>query len=65
MKELTDPWYEYGCQMNRRHFFSRLSMGIGGAALATLMGCATRPDAARSALGGVLDRPHIAPGHVA
>ncbi len=61
MKELTDPWYECGCQMNRRHFFSRLSMGIGGAALATLMGCATRPDAARSALGGILDRPHIAP----
>ncbi|WP_165071130.1 DUF1501 domain-containing protein [Paludisphaera rhizosphaerae] len=47
----------------RRHFFSRSSLGLGGAALATLLGGAAppsptaSPDAARGALGG----PHFAP----
>ncbi|WP_165250076.1 DUF1501 domain-containing protein [Paludisphaera soli] len=47
----------------RRHFFSRTSLGLGGAALATLMGGAAdpspaaSPEAARGALGG----PHFAP----
>jgi len=58
---MMDPVSEYGCQMNRRHFFSRLSLGIGGAALATLMGCATRSGTSRSALEGILNAPHIAP----
>ncbi|OJW19221.1 MAG: sulfatase [Planctomycetales bacterium 71-10] len=46
----------------RRHFFGRASLGIGGAALASLLGGAadpspTSPDAARGSLGGT----HFAP----
>ncbi len=57
-----DPLVECSCQMNRRHFFSRLSLGIGGAALSTLLGCRTDYDApAPSVLSGILGRPHLAP----
>ncbi len=56
---MSDPLHECGCQMNRRHFFSRLSLGIGGAALATLLGCGTRSSVSLSR--GVLNAPHIAP----
>ena len=58
---MRDPVFEYGCQMNRRHFFSQLSLGIGGAALASLVGCASDGAPARPPLAGVLDRPHHAP----
>jgi len=55
--------YSLGCEMNRRHFFSKLSVGIGGAALASLLGCAQsdRQQAAGSAFRGILAAPHIAP----
>lgn len=55
--------YSLGCQMNRRHFFSKLSVGIGGAALASLLGCAQsgREQAAGSAFRGILAAPHMAP----
>ena len=60
-----DEAFECGCQMNRRHFFSRLSLGIGGAALASLggLGCSSgRPEAASgSAFRGVLGAPHRVP----
>ncbi len=60
-----DEILECGCQMNRRHFFSRLSLGIGGAALASLggLGCSSgRPEAASgSAFRGVLGAPHRVP----
>lgn len=62
---MQDPVFEHGCQMNRRHFFSRLSMGIGGAALASLLGvgCASQRSGGigRSAFSGVLGAPHHAP----
>ena len=60
---MSDPFYDAGCCMNRRHFFSKLSLGIGGAALASLMGCAQTSDqlAAGSAFRGILNSPHIAP----
>ena len=58
---MRDPVFEYGCQMNRRHFFSQLSLGIGGAALASLVGCASGGAPAPPPLAGVLDRPHHAP----
>ena len=58
---MHDPVFEYGCQMNRRHFFSQLSLGIGGAALASLVGCTAGSVPARSPLTGVLDRTHLAP----
>ena len=60
---MEDQMYSLGCQMNRRHFFSKLSVGIGGAALASLLGCAQtgRDQAAASAFRGLLAAPHIAP----
>ena len=58
---MTAPVCEYSCQMNRRHFFSRLSLGIGGAALASLMGCAPQSDSQPTALEGILNAPHFAP----
>ena len=58
---MHDPAFEYGCQMNRRHFFSQLSLGMGGAALASLVGCTGGGMPARAPLAGVLDRTHQAP----
>lgn len=60
---MEDQMYSLGCQMNRRHFFSKLSVGIGGAALASLLGCSQsgREQAAASAFRGLLAAPHIAP----
>ncbi|AMV39091.1 DUF1501 domain-containing protein [Planctomyces sp. SH-PL62] len=47
----------------RRHFFSRTSLGLGGAALATLLGGAADPSSSGSpdAARGALDGPHFAP----
>ena len=60
-----DEIFEQGCRMNRRHFFSRLSMGIGGAALASLLGvgCSTDPSDTEttSAFQGVLKATHRVP----
>ncbi|APW61897.1 DUF1501 domain-containing protein [Paludisphaera borealis] len=68
MDFLNDP----GLRGNRRHFFSRTSLGLGGAALASLMGeSLTTPargadrskpvDAIDPAYRGVLAQPHFAP----
>ncbi len=46
----------------RRHFFGRASLGVGGAALATLLGGAADPSAASpSGSGGALGKTHFAP----
>ena len=62
---MKDDLFEHGCQMNRRHFFSRLSLGIGGAALASMLGvgCAggRSEPAVRSAFEGVLSASHLVP----
>ncbi len=57
---------EAALQVNRRQFLSRLSLGIGGAALASLLpGCGTPETASTmtgsTGLGGILDTTHIAP----
>jgi len=54
---------EHFHQMNRRHFLSRLSMGIGGAALGSLLGCSgsASQGSAANPLQGILDKLHIAP----
>ncbi len=58
---MRDPVFEHGCQMNRRHFFSQLSIGIGGAALASLLGCTGGSAPVHSPLAGALSRTHHAP----
>ena len=47
--------------MNRRHFFSRTSVGIGSAALAQLLDDDGASAADTSGDGGVLDQPHFKP----
>lgn len=51
-------------QMNRRHFLNKLGMGVGGAALSTLLpGCAPGgiPSPMANPLAGILSNPHLAP----
>ncbi|RMG27458.1 MAG: DUF1501 domain-containing protein [Bacteroidetes bacterium] len=55
--------HEAALAVNRRHFLSRMSLGIGSAALATLLpGCSSagpaRPAAEKR---GILGAPHLAP----
>ncbi len=62
----SDLETEAALQLNRRHFLSRLSLGLGGAALSSLLpGClGTESSIAGSAapdLGGILNSPHFAP----
>jgi hypothetical protein len=47
-------------QMNRREFFGRFGLGLGGAALAGLLNSDARA-ASASPFGGVLAQPHFAP----
>ena len=50
-------------RMNRRHFLSRASLGLGGAALGSLLGCADQATEATppNPLRGVLNPSHVAP----
>ncbi len=58
---MQDPIFEHGCQMNRRHFFSRMSLGLGGAALASLLGCDDLQTVTGGPHVGVLNELHHAP----
>lgn len=44
MKHHSEPWVEHLQKINRRHFLSRSSMGMGSLALGSLLGCAGKPD---------------------
>jgi hypothetical protein len=52
------PIYEHIQTLTRRHFFGRAALGLGTAALATLM---NRRAGAATATGGLPDLPHFAP----
>ncbi|MEL7160284.1 MAG: DUF1501 domain-containing protein, partial [Bacteroidota bacterium] len=39
MKKPNDPLHEAAVRMNRRHFFSRASLGLGALTLGSLLGC--------------------------
>ncbi|WPP48347.1 DUF1501 domain-containing protein [Catalinimonas niigatensis] len=54
---------EHYNQMNRRHFLSRMSLGLGGAALGSLLGCSSNStqEAAIDPMSGILDQLHFAP----
>ncbi len=63
----TGPETEAALQVNRRHFLSKLSLGIGSVALSSLVsGCSTKPNqipvtSANSAIPGILDHTHLLP----
>ena len=60
-----DPVQEYVVRQTRRQFFARGAMGLGGAALATLLQrdalAAVRQDAAQQRSGGLPGLPHFPP----
>jgi hypothetical protein len=63
-KCLHELEHQMALQLNRRHFLSKLGMGIGGAALSSLFpGCDTRaiPNPVERVARGILRDPHIAP----
>lgn len=61
----SDPYLEHCCQLNRRHFMSRLSLGLGSLALGNLLGCTGSVEASGSApvmgIRGIMDKTHISP----
>ncbi len=54
-----DPIHEHLQTMTRRHFFGRVGLGLGTAALASLL--PARAAEAKKAVGGLPDLPHFAP----
>ena len=67
MAEAKDPRIENKLLLTRRHFFGKTSVGIGGAALASLLNpdlfgaAANVPTADAAAHGGLPGLPHFAP----
>ena len=56
-----DPIQEHGRVLTRRTFFQKSGLGLGGAALASLMGRTAAASPGSEALGGRPDLPHFAP----
>ncbi len=59
MNDLARFRDDWGLRLNRRHFFSRTSLGLGGAALASLLG---EPEAAGAEAGAASNRPESTAG---
>ncbi len=61
----SDPYLERCCQLNRRHFLSNLSLGLGSLALGNLLGCTGTGQAtgveAQTGTKGILDLTHSYP----
>ena len=45
---MSNPFFEHKLNINRRHFLGKLGLGVGGAALGTLM----VPDLFKNSMGG-------------
>jgi hypothetical protein len=60
---MKDILSEHFNQMNRRHFMSRMSLGLGSMALGNLLGCSSNAGTgpAIDPMSGVLDKLHFAP----
>ncbi|MEO6785104.1 MAG: DUF1501 domain-containing protein, partial [Chthoniobacteraceae bacterium] len=61
---MNSPLTDHAAFLTRRQFFAKGALGIGGAALASLMksdGLAASSDAARNSAGGLPGLPHFAP----
>lgn len=57
----SDEVHNYNCNMNRRHFLSRTSLGIGAFALASLLGPKSLFSKKTDPLGGIINTPHVIP----
>lgn len=65
---MSDPRYDHLLTMNRRHFLSKMSLGLGSLALGSLLpGCMAEGEslmasaAPTNPLGGILGKPHFSP----
>ncbi len=61
---MEDHFHNHYCHLNRRHFLSRLGLGIGSIALGSLLSCDQAKDArsnAEKGFQGILNAPHFAP----
>jgi hypothetical protein len=59
---MSDIYSEYLHKINRRHFLSKASLGLGGLALGSLFGCSNTGKGNNNDLSGkVLNAPHFAP----
>ncbi|MEM1135481.1 MAG: DUF1501 domain-containing protein, partial [Bacteroidota bacterium] len=57
-----DSVQEHLNQLNRRHFLSKLSLGLGGMAMGSLLGCSNNNKTiVENTLKGILGSPHIPP----
>ena len=56
-----NPIHEHIDTITRRHFFGRTAVGLGGAALATLLPSRAQSAQPTSPTGGLADLPHFAP----
>src|SRR5260370_39767965 len=56
-----NPIYEHLDVITRRHFFGRSAVGLGTAALASLIPSPVQAAAGTSPTGGLADLPHFAP----
>lgn len=59
---LNDHEHKVAMEINRRHFLSKIGMGVGGAALSSMIpGCGTGANPLESVTNSILKQPHIAP----
>ena len=58
-----DPIRDYGLSLTRRHFFGRSAVGIGTAALASLLDrdALAATEESRNTVGGLSSLPHFPP----
>ena len=58
---MSDEIHKCNCNMNRRHFLSKTSLGLGAFALASLLGPKTIMSKQADPFAGALESPHIIP----
>jgi hypothetical protein len=58
---MSDEIHKCNCNMNRRHFLSKTSLGLGAFALASLLGPKTIISKQSDPFSGALEAPHIIP----
>lgn len=58
---MSDEIYKCNCNMNRRHFLSKTSLGLGAAAFATLLGPKKLLSKSDDPTSGAIKSPHVVP----
>lgn len=61
---MQDPLHDHYCNLNRRHFLSKLSLGLGSIALGSMLGCQSASKTTEKPpdpLQALLSSPHFAP----